>query len=452
MHVGNLRSAVVADLFVRIFRLLGYAVRYVRNITDIDDKIIAQAKFENCSVTELTQRTTREVEADFQAMGLSPPDHSPKVSDHLPEIITMIQTLIEGGFAYVTSAHEVHFRVNRFAAYGALSGKVPDELMSGARVEVNEAKEQASDFILWKPAKSDEPAWPSPWGLGRPGWHIECSAMAKRWLGPTLDVHHGGEDLIFPHHENEIAQSESANRCPMSLLWLHHGLITLRGEKMAKSIGNVILARDFIQAYGAEVVRFVLLSVHYRSSVDLHSQSIQAALHGLNRIYEAKFAAEALLPGITVSELAQTQADQDLSASIRGHLANDCNVPEVLGCVFHLIREFNRYQTKGDQGLDLASRYLNLLHREISPVLGLGGSSSAAMLSHLNEIRGRTDPLGILQETQLTAVEVEILLDQRKAARMNRDFRTADSIRDQLLEQGIDIQDSAEGTSWRYGI
>lgn len=288
IHIGNLRAALVADLFFKFFRRAGYDVQFVRNYTDVDDKIINRARQEAVSSEQIALKYITEVEKDYALAGLDEPTHKTTVTSHIPEIIRMIEKIIQNKKAYSVDG-EVFFSVSDFPDYGKLSKRNLDELEVGARVEVNEKKRNPLDFSLWKPAKPGEPYWDSPWGKGRPGWHIECSAMASKWLGDRIDIHHGGEDLIFPHHENEIAQSESASCCsPFVKYWLHSAFLTISKEKMSKSLGNVFLARDFLSKYSGEVARYLLLSVHYRSVIDFGDEAIENALVGLQRIYEAK--------------------------------------------------------------------------------------------------------------------------------------------------------------------
>ncbi|MGZ3688424.1 MAG: cysteine--tRNA ligase, partial [Bdellovibrionota bacterium] len=295
IHVGNLRAGLTSDLFFRYFKRVGYDVTYVRNYTDVDDKIIKKANDEGISTDEVTKRFTSEVEKDYAVAGMLEPTHKTTVTGHMSEIIVMIEEILKNGYAYVADDGEVIFAIEKFQGYGKLSHKNIEDLLAGARVEVSSKKKNPLDFTLWKPAKPGEPAWDSPWGKGRPGWHIECSAMATRWLGPKMDVHHGGEDLQFPHHENEIAQSEAASgQAPYVGYWLHNAFLTMSKEKMSKSLGNVFGAREFLTQYSGELARYLILGSHYRSLLDFSDETIDGALTGMHRIYEAKAKAQEL--------------------------------------------------------------------------------------------------------------------------------------------------------------
>jgi len=301
IHIGNLRAALTADLFYRLFKRFGYDVTYVRNFTDVDDKIIKRANEEKVTSDDVTRKYIPEAEKDYALAGLMEPTHKTKVTEHMPEIITMVGKIIENGKAYTAddpegfdpTAKEVFFSIDAFPTYGQLSGKKLEDLRAGERVEVNTKKKNPADFSLWKPAKAGEPSWDSPWGKGRPGWHIECSAMACKWLGEQMDLHHGGEDLIFPHHENEIAQSEAATGThPYVNYWVHNAFLNFDGEKMSKSLGNIVSARDFLSQYGGEVTRMLFLNVHYRSPFDINPVMMDQAITNLERLYEAKKKAE----------------------------------------------------------------------------------------------------------------------------------------------------------------
>ncbi len=460
IHIGNLRAALTADLFFRFFKKFGFKVNYVRNYTDIDDKIIKKAAEEGVPMEAITKRYIESAEKNYALALMEEPTHKTRVTDHLPEIISMIDSILKNGKAYVTGQHDVYFSIPDFPSYGQLSGKSLEDLMAGARVEVSESKRNAADFALWKSAKPGEPAWDSPWGPGRPGWHIECSAMACKWLGPSMDLHHGGEDLVFPHHENEIAQSEAATGVsPYVKTWVHNAFLTFSSEKMSKSLGNVVLARDFLAQYGGEVARLVFLGVHYRSTFDFGPESVDQAVTHLERIYEAKKLAEEisaksmLLP----DPMAETlwggffiDCDRTRNA-ILDHYANDLNTPGAISEFFGLVREWNRIVAQGNAkntptAILAAKELIRILEQEIGSVIGVGRMRSETMLAHLSAIRAlRSKNEG---KTVLSEAEIAEWLQKRSDARAQRDFKRSDEIRDHLLSLGVEIKDSPQGTTW----
>lgn len=457
IHIGNLRAAMVADLFFRFFRRAGYQVTFVRNYTDVDDKIINRARQEGISSEEVARKYIQEVERDFAMAGCLEPTHKTTVTTHMPEIIAMIEKIIAEGHAYVVDG-EVFFSVSSFPAYGRLSRKNLEELEVGARVEMNERKKSGLDFSLWKPAKSGEPFWDSPWGKGRPGWHIECSAMASKWLGDRIDVHHGGEDLIFPHHENEIAQSECASGCtPFVKYWLHSAFLTISKEKMSKSVGNVFLAREFLSQYSGEVARALLLSAHYRSILDFGEDSIEQALTALQRIYEAKLKAAELLklkravPDLRAESLwgEFVQDCEKTRESFNQAMCNDFNTPEVFASLFQLIREFNRVSSEplamATPAATLgAQAFLDLLEKDLGEILGLGRQEPAKALNELSKIRASR------AGSKITPEQIEDLIAERLEARKAKNFSRADEIRKELEAQGVWIKDGPQGTTWEY--
>ena len=457
IHIGNLRAALVADLFFRFFRRAGYQVTFVRNYTDVDDKIINRARQEGVSSEEVSKKYILEVEKDYAVAGLLEPTHKTTVTTHMAEIIAMIEKIIANGSGYVVDG-EVFFSVKDFPGYGKLSHRNIDELEVGARVEVNEKKRNPLDFSLWKPAKPGEPFWESPWGRGRPGWHIECSAMASKWLGERIDVHHGGEDLVFPHHENEIAQSESAcGKAPFVKYWLHSAFLTLSKEKMSKSLGNVFLARDFLTQYSGEIARYLLLSVHYRSIIDFGDDAIENALTGLQRIYDAKLRAKALtqikraVPDIRAESLwgefvAETEKTRE---QLMDAMANDFGTPEVLSAVFQLIREFNRISAEplaqATPAAVLGSQsFISLLENDLADLMGIGRLDPEKALADISRVKSAR------AGGKISAEQIETLIAERKAARASKNFQRADEIRTELLEKGVEIKDSPTGTTWEY--
>ena len=463
IHIGNLRGGLVADLFFRYFKRVGYEVTYVRNYTDVDDKIILKAREEKITADEVAKKYTQEVEKDFAVAGMLEPSHKTTVTTHIQEIIELIQKIIQEGKAYVSDGGEVLYSIENFSSYGKLSHKKIDELIAGLRVEVSQKKKSPLDFSLWKPAKPGEPFWESPWGNGRPGWHIECSAMARKWLGDQIDVHHGGEDLIFPHHENEIAQTEAATgKDPFVGYWLHHAFLTLSKEKMSKSLGNVFTAREFLTRFSGEVARYMLLSVHYRSVIDFGPETIDQALTGLHRIYEAKARA--------IELSSQSRARSDLRAEgmwgsfiascekskleIDEHFSNDFNTPGVLATLFSLIREFNRTLNEPlaqatPSAVLGANELIRILEEDVGGVLGIGRSSPDKALQDLGQIRAQ-QAVGSGDSARPSELEILAAIEARKLARNAKDFVQADAIRKDLEARGVLIKDSSSGTSWQY--
>jgi len=457
IHIGNLRAAMVADLFYRFFKKVGYQVTYVRNYTDVDDKIINRGRQEGVASEDIARKYIQEVEKDYALAGCLEPNHKTLVTTHMPEIVEMIQRIISTGHGYVVDG-EVFFSVSSFPDYGKLSRKNIEELEVGARVEINERKKNGLDFSLWKPAKPGEPSWDSPWGKGRPGWHIECSAMASKWLGDKIDVHHGGEDLIFPHHENEIAQSECASGAkPFVKYWLHSAFLTLSKEKMSKSVGNVFLARDFLSQYSGEVARALLLSAHYRSILDFGEDSIDQALTALSRIYEAKARAVELartrraVPDMRAESLwgEFVQDCEKARGAMLDAMANDFNTPEVFAAVFGLVREFNRVAAEPLAAATPtatlgAEALIRVLEQDLGDLLGIGRQEPSKVLLEISKIRAARSG------SQITPEQIEGLIAERLQARKDKNFARADEIRKELDSKGVVIKDGPQGTTWEY--
>ena len=418
-HLGHARFLVVFDLVARYLRARGYDVTYVRNITDIDDKIIKRANEEGVEFQELTERFIKHMHEDTDALGLESPDQEPRATAHMSDIIQMVEQLIANGKAYAADNGDVYYDVSAFDDYGKLSGKDPEQLRVGARVAVDEAKDDALDFVLWKSAKPGEPSWPSPWGDGRPGWHIECSAMSTCCLGNHFDIHGGGMDLKFPHHENEIAQSEGATGEKFANTWMHNGFVQINDEKMSKSLGNFFTIRDVLSEYRPEIVRFFILNSHYRSPLAYSVEQMGHASASLERLYTA-------LRGVEVGEV---PAESAYLERFHAAMHDDFNTPEAVAVLFELAREINRAN-------DPAKK-----------------SELAALLKHLG------GELGLLQQAPEEyfqaevsdgpgADEIEQLIVARQTARANKDFAESDRIRDELAEQGIRLEDGPEGTTW----
>ncbi len=427
-HLGHARVMVVFDMVARYLRHLGYEVTYARNITDIDDKIIRRANDNGESVAALTERFIKAMHEDERALGVLPPDIEPRATCSIPEILAMIQVLIERGLAYVGDNGDVFYAVSKFEGYGRLSGKNLEDLRAGERVEVDEAKRDPLDFVLWKTAKPGEPSWGSPWGPGRPGWHIECSAMSTRCLGWHFDIHGGGMDLQFPHHENEIAQSEGATGEKFVNFWMHNGFVRVNEEKMSKSLGNFFTVREVLALYRPEVVRFFILNSHYRSPLNYSDEHLDEANAALTRLYTA-------LRGLHPVP-ADQEPDNPYRARFEEAMSDDFNTPEAIAVLFDVAREINRVRTADRHEAEMLTSVL----RELGGVLGLL----------------QTDPEEFLQgapfvDQGLSAEEIEILVQQRLDARKSKDWATADRIRDELKRKGIVLEDGAGGTTWRRG-
>ena len=453
LHVGNARALVVGDLIHRVFKAFKYKVTFVRNYTDVDDKIIDRAKELQVNALEHADRFVKECEVDMTSLGMLPATHTPKVSETIYEIILMIEDLIKNEYAYEVNG-EVLYHVPKFTEYGKLSKVKLESLQHGIRVEVEGHKKHPSDFVLWKPAKPDEVFWNSPWGPGRPGWHIECSAMAKKFLGNTIDLHHGGVDLIFPHHENEIAQSEAANSCKFCQQWAHNEFVNFGSEKMSKSLGNVITIRKFVEQYTGVVLRHVLLSVHYRSKLDWTDDSITKAMGEVERIHEFLVRFEKQEKNISIPQfdavdiVKTTRAFQD----IKDDLANDFNVPGALGTFFGVIKDFNRLEKIG-----ISKEYMNVLRPVVEfmkSATGLVHSNPQKVLDDLNTARKNLSTANAGADAGASAIsdlDIENLLEERKTARSTKNWARSDEIRNRLNEMGIEVKDNPDGTvTWSY--
>jgi cysteinyl-tRNA synthetase len=454
-HIGHARAAVVFDIVYRFLGHLGFEVTYVRNYTDVDDKIINRANQEGLSSREIAERYIAEYEEDMKNLGVRPPTHEPRATENIPQIIELVQKLLDKGYAYPVNG-DVYFAVGKFPAYGRLSGRNLEEMRAGARVEVDERKNNPLDFALWKSSKPGEPAWESPWGQGRPGWHIECSAMSQRFLGESFDIHGGGKDLIFPHHENEIAQSEAATGKSFVQFWVHNGFVTIEQEKMSKSLGNIRAIRDILKDFHPEALRLFLLSSHYRSPLDFSLQNMAEARANLDRFYSALLGIEEVLMK-TKEDLAFNPSALKGSAKelqekillVKGKfgeaMEDDFNTALALGYLHELTRVINR--VLGEKSFRKDPAAPSLLRRGKESLLGhgeiLGLFQEAPAAYFAGQRRRFLAAKGIGEE------EIRALITEREEARKGRDFARADEIRSRALARGIVLEDGPQGTTWR---
>ena len=432
IHIGNARPMIVFDTVRRYFEYKGYDVNFVSNFTDVDDKIIKKANEEGVTADEISKRYIEECKKDMEGMNIEPATKNPLATEEIGGMIEMISTLIDKGYAYEKNG-TVYFRTRRFKDYGKLSHKNLDDLQSGGRallVTGEDEKEDSLDFVLWKPKKEGEPAWQSPWGEGRPGWHIECSEMSKKYLGEQIDIHAGGEDLIFPHHENEIAQSEAANGKEFAKYWMHNGFLNIDNRKMSKSLGNFFTVREISEKYDLQVLRFFMLSAHYRSPLNFSADLMESARSGLNRIVTAAENLKFLIG--SAGSTAMTEEEQEKFAksaeyveSFEKAMDDDFNTADAIAAVFELVKYINT--TAG------------------------GDSSREYLESLLKRLGSLTDVLGIIveREEEILDADIEALIAERQAARKERNFARADQIRDELLAKGIILEDTREGVKWK---
>lgn len=428
IHIGNARPMVVFDTVRRYFEYKGYDVNYVSNFTDVDDKIIKKAIEEGVDAHEISERFIVECKKDMEGLNVKPATTHPKATEEIDGMIKMIEELIAEDYAYEKNG-TVYFRTRHFKNYGQLSNKNLDDMIAGARIAVNEEKDDAMDFVLWKPKKEGEPSWPSPWGDGRPGWHIECSVMSKKYIGDTIDIHAGGEDLIFPHHENEIAQSEACNHEKFANYWMHNAFLNIDNKKMSKSAGNFFTVREISEKYDLQVIRFFMLSAHYRSPLNFSDTLVEASKNGLERILTAIDRLRELLADGPEDQM--TEADQKNVEEAKGLVAkfeeameDDFNTADAISAIFELVKLAN---VTGPEGSKAYDRYL------------------------LDTITRLCEILGIVtdKKEELLDADIEALIEERQAARKARDFARADQIRDQLADQGIILEDTRQGVKWR---
>ncbi|MBE9504169.1 MAG: cysteine--tRNA ligase [Proteobacteria bacterium] len=453
-HMGHARASIVFDVIFRYLKYVGYHVTYVRNITDIDDKIINKANDEGVDYTVITERYTGSFHDDMLDLGNLPPTYEPKATEHIKDIIGIIQKLINKGFAYEAGG-DVYYSVDSYEDYGKLSGRKTDDLIAGARVEVGEKKKNPLDFALWKMSKEGEPSWESPWGKGRPGWHIECSAMSAKHLGETFDIHGGGKDLIFPHHENEVAQSQCANGKPFAKYWIHNGFVTVNEEKMSKSLGNFFTIRDLLGRYHSEVVRLFLLTTHYRSPIDYSDQNLNEAETALEKIYSTLNAINAILSEGSENVLSGHREGEGVDAEaedmINSHserfcaaMDDDFNSALAIAAMFDTIRAINRWINasgfiRSPAALEILTQAKDRLV-ETGNVLGMLEAEPVKFHDVLQRKRKK--------DHQLDAGEVDGLVAERWQARLNKNWKRSDEIRDRLASMGVILKDGAESTSW----
>ena len=417
-HIGHARTFVNFDVIVRYLRYAGYEVKYVRNITDIDDKIIKRANERGISAHDLAEQFIVEMHKDFDALNIKRPDIEPKATDNITEIVNFVQKLIDNQHAYVAENGDVLFDINSFKEYGKLSGQKLDELQAGARIEVEKTKHNPLDFVLWKMSKPGEPSWESPWGAGSPGWHIECSAMNNKYLGKEFDIHGGGSDLIFPHHENEIAQSCCANKTPYVHYWMHSGMVMINEEKMSKSLNNFFTIRDVLETYDAETIRFFLLSGQYRSPLNYSQENLDKARAALNRLYTTLRDTQAVEPDST---------EDEYTAKFKEYMDDDFNTPGAISVLFDLAKQINK--ESGQTAQKLAGRL-----KQLASVLGILEQDPNKFLT-----TGAKDD---------DVEQIEALIKQRNDARKQKNWALADEARDKLKQMHIELEDGPQGTVW----
>ena len=430
-HIGHARALLTFDVIYRYLRFLGFDARFVRNFTDVDDKIINRAREEGIASGELAQRYIDEFHHDAGALGLLQPTLEPRATEHIPEMIALIDGLVGQGKAYEV-AGDVYFAVQSFSEYGKLSGRSLEEMMAGARIEVDDRKRHAMDFALWKASKEGEPFWDSPWGRGRPGWHIECSAMSTKYLGQPFDIHGGGQDLVFPHNENEIAQSECAAGAPFARYWIHNGFVQLAREKMSKSVGNILSIRDVLERFDAATLRLYMLTTHYRNPIEFSEEALGEAQRSVARIYETASRGDRVL-----GQSPNGDVDQGSVEEFRREMDDDFNTPRALAVVFEELRAVNRLLDRGEtRELDARCKAL----RTMTGVLGLMQAPPERFL----EDRRKAG----LARRALSEDEIRGLIEERNRAREVKDWQQADDIREALKEKGVLLKDGPSGTTW----
>lgn len=429
-HIGNARPFIVFDTLRRYLEHKGYEVKYVQNFTDIDDKMIRRANEEGITVKELGDRFIKEYYTDADALGIERATVNPRATEHIADIIALIEKLIDKGLAYACDNGDVYYNTQAFHGYGKLCGQNLEDLESGARIDVDPNKRHPMDFAVWKAQKPGEPAWESPWGMGRPGWHIECSAMSMKYLGETLDIHCGGKDLVFPHHENEIAQSEAANGVPFAHYWMHNGFLNINNQKMSKSLGNFFTVREIGEKYDLQVLRFFMLSAHYRTPLNFSAELMDAAKSGLERVLTAAdnlkhLSGAAKTEHMTDEEKAAFSASEDFVKKFEAAMEDDANTADAVSAVFELVK-FANSNTSSEN----SKEYLDALYDRLNTLCGVLG-------------------IRVERKEEILDTEIEGLIAERQAARKEKNFARADEIRDLLLEKGIVLEDTREGVKWK---
>ena len=419
-HIGHARVLIVFDMITRWFKESGYEVKYVRNITDIDDKIIKKANDENVDYSSITDKFIKEMDYDANQLGVIRPTLEPKATDYIEEMIKMIEKLISKGFAYYAENGDVFYAVSKFNDYGKLSGKSLEDLIAGSRVDLDKFKQYDNDFVLWKSAKPNEPSWDSPWGKGRPGWHIECSTMSNKILGKNFDIHGGGQDLQFPHHENEIAQSEAVNDCQMANYWIHNGFVKIDDEKMSKSLGNFFTIRSVLESYQPEVIRFFILKAHYRSPLNFSKKNLEESKQALTKLYLS-------IRNFKKDKAFHINWDLKFPSSFKKSLDDDFNTPEAIALLFELALKVNKDKNVEDANLLI----------KLGNILGILSHNAETFLK--NDINNDID----------IDIDIEGVIKKRNEAKASKDYKTADELREYLLENNILIEDTPTGTVWR---
>lgn len=440
-HIGNARNFVTAEVMRRYFEYKGYKVTFVQNVTDIEDKIIRKANEMGVKPSDVANKFTEEYFRDIKSLGIKEPTYSPKATEHIDEIISFVQKLVEKGFAYEVDG-DVYYDVSKFEGYGKLSGQKLDEIVAGARVEVDERKRNPADFSLWKKSKPGEPGWESPWGIGRPGWHIECSVMSSKYLGETFDIHSGGNDLIFPHHENEIAQSEALTGKPLARYWVHNGMLQITGSKMSKSLGNILSVRELLKKYDANSIRLYLISAHYRAPLEYREGSLNDSASAVRRI-ENCLSMIKMLTSLNSTVQANDGRVKELEEKIEDTyrrfeeaMDDDFNTPAAIASIFELVSEVNKFASEASASTEqgrIALKKAESAIKQLSSVLGLNFEEDET-------IRDRA----LIEEL------IKLIIDIRQEARSKKDWQTSDKIRERLANIGIILHDTREGTVWEF--
>ena len=447
-HIGHARAAIVFDVIFRYLRYKGFEVTYVRNYTDVDDKIINKAQKEGVDYKTIAERYIEEYDRDMKALNVEEPTFTPRATEHITEMIKLIERLIENGYGYKIEG-DVYFEVSKFRSYGKLSGKNIEELQSGARVEVDDRKKSPLDFALWKASKPGEPAWDCPWGKGRPGWHIECSAMSQHFLGETFDVHGGGADLIFPHHENEIAQAEGATGKPFVHCWIHNGFVNINQEKMSKSLGNIFTIREILKNYHPEVIRLFLLSHHYRSPVDFSDQSLKEAQLSLDRLYALLKDFKDLRGGNGQS----SPFEEEMRSQIRvlpemfeKEMDDDFNTASALGVLHRVTRNLNKMLSEVKK--DGEGKLSSTLSEEAAKTFNAAGNVLGLLMVDPEDYFGQKQEEG-MKGIAISEEEILKLIEERRVAREEKNWKKSDQVREELSKQGILLKDTPQGTTWK---